>query len=110
MSSAREKQVTFAGNPVTLLGYEAKVGEKARNFSVLDQSLSPVSFEDTTGKIRLLNVVPSLDTPEGDAQTRLFCEAASKFSDQVEIITISMDLTHRRASASSGLSSWRRWG
>lgn len=92
MTEAREQQITFKGEPITLLGYEVKVGEKARNFIVLDQTLSAVSFEDSAGKIRIINVVQSLDTSVCDAQTRRFNEAATELGDAVEIITISMDL------------------
>lgn len=83
--------VTFGGNPVTLLGNEVKVGDKAPNFTVLANDLSPVSFEDTKGSVRLISVVPSLDTGVCDAQTRRFNEDAAKL-DNVKILTISVDL------------------
>jgi len=105
MTEARERQIMFKGKPVTLLGYEAKVGDKARNFTVLDQTLSPVSLEDAPPKIRLISAVPSLDTPVCDAQTRLFNEVAAKLADNVEIITISMDLpfAQKRWSGAAGI-------
>ena len=83
--------VTFGGNPVTLLGNEVKVGDKAPNFTVLANDLSPVSFEDSKGSVRLISVVPSLDTGVCDAQTRRFNEEAAKL-DNVKILTISVDL------------------
>ena len=64
--------VTFKGNPVTLLGNEVKVGDKAPNFSVLANDLSPVTLENTKGQVRLLSAVPSLDTGVCDAETRRF--------------------------------------
>ena len=52
--------VTFKGNPVTLLGNEVKVGDKAPNFTVLANDLSPVTLDNTKGQVRLISVVPSL--------------------------------------------------
>jgi thioredoxin-dependent peroxiredoxin len=83
--------ITFKGNPVTLLGTEVKVGEKAPNFTVLANDLSPVTLADTKGSVRLISVVPSLDTGVCDTQTRRFNEEATKL-DNVKILTISCDL------------------
>jgi len=85
-------QTTFKHNPVTLLGNEVKVGDKAPDFTVLANDLSPVSLKDSEGKIRLFSVVPSLDTGVCDAQTRRFNEAAAELGDNVVIYTVSMDL------------------
>ncbi|WP_318508012.1 thiol peroxidase [Bacillus sp. T3] len=83
--------ITFKGNPVTLLGQEVKVGEKAPNFTVLANDLSPVTLEDSKGSVRLISVVPSLDTGVCDAQTRRFNEAAANL-ENVNILTVSVDL------------------
>ena len=85
-------QTTFKHNPVTLLGNEVKVGDKAPDFTVLANDLSPVSLKDSEGKIRLFSVVTSLDTGVCDAQTRRFNEAAAELGDNVIIYTVSMDL------------------
>lgn len=87
----RKGAVAFKGNPLTLVGPEIKVGGKAPSFEALAQDLSPVTLESSKGKVRLISVVPSLDTPVCDAQTRRFNEEASKLPN-VEIVTISMDL------------------
>ncbi|WP_053364351.1 thiol peroxidase [Bacillus sp. FJAT-27251] len=83
--------ITFKGNKVTLLGNEVKVGEKAPNFSVLANDLSAVTLDDSKGSVRLISVVPSLDTGVCDAQTRRFNEEANKL-DNVKVLTISVDL------------------
>ena len=83
--------VTFKGNPVTLLGSEVKVGDKAPSFTVLANDLSPVTLEDSKGQVRLISVVPSLDTGVCDAQTRRFNEDAANL-DNVKVLTISVDL------------------
>ncbi|MBM7620592.1 thiol peroxidase [Bacillus tianshenii] len=96
--------VTFKGNKMTLVGSEVKVGDKAPNFSVLANDLSPVTLEDSKGFKRLISVVPSIDTGVCDAQTRRFNEEASKL-DNVKVITVSMDLpfAQKRWCAASGL-------
>lgn len=83
--------ITFKGNPVTLLGQEVKVGDKAPNFTVLANDLSPVTLENSKGSVRLISVVPSLDTGVCDAQTRRFNEEAANL-DNVQILTVSVDL------------------
>ena len=83
--------VTFAGNPVTLLGNEVKVGDKAPNFTVLANDRSEVTLDNTKGQVRLVTSVPSLDTGVCDAETRRFNEEASNLGN-VKILTISVDL------------------
>ncbi|MCX7781690.1 MAG: redoxin family protein, partial [Negativicutes bacterium] len=58
--------ITFKGNPMTLLGPEVKVGDKAPDFTALSTSLTPVKLSDSHGKVRLISVVPSVDTPVCD--------------------------------------------
>jgi thiol peroxidase len=79
------------GNPLTLVGPELKAGERAPDFSVVDSSLKPVHLKDTSGKTRIFSVVPSLDTPVCDAQTKRFNEEAGKLKD-IDFYTVSMDL------------------
>lgn len=88
--------ITFKGNTVTLLGPEIKVGQKAPDFVVLANDLSEVTLADTKGKVRLISVVPSLDTGVCDRQTRRFNEEATRFPS-VEVLTISMDLPFAQA-------------
>ncbi len=85
----RKGAVTFAGNPVSLCGPEIKVGDKAPDFTVVDNGLKPVTLSDYEG-VKLISVVPSLDTPVCDAQTRRFNEEAAKLN--ATILTISVDL------------------
>jgi len=96
--------VTFKGNPVTLIGTEVKVGDNAPDFTTLGNDLSPVTLKDTEGKVRIFSVVPSLDTGVCDAQTRKFNAEADKL-ENVVVITVSMDLpfAQRRWCAAAGL-------
>lgn len=97
-------KVTFKGNPVTLIGNEVKVGDVAPNFTVLANDLSPVTLDDTKGFVRLISVVPSIDTGVCDAQTRRFNEEAGSI-EGVKVLTISVDLpfAQKRWCAANGL-------
>ncbi|KAF0822670.1 thiol peroxidase [Cytobacillus firmus] len=96
--------ITFKGNPVTLLGNEVRVGDKAPEFKVLANDLSEVTLADSKGQVRLISVVPSIDTGVCDAQTRRFNEEASKL-DNVKILTVSVDLpfAQKRWCAAAGI-------
>ena len=87
----RAGATTLMGNPMTLVGPELHIGDKAPDFTTLDNALKPVKLSDTGHKTRIFSVVPSLDTPVCDAQTKRFNEEAGKLTD-VDIYTISMDL------------------
>ncbi|HEY1494178.1 MAG TPA: thiol peroxidase [Candidatus Solibacter sp.] len=79
------------GNPLTLVGPELKAGDAAPDFNLVDGSLKPVTLKDTGNHVRIISVIPSLDTPVCDAQTKRFNEEAAKLQG-VDIITVSMDL------------------
>ncbi|SDF10427.1 thiol peroxidase [Sporolituus thermophilus] len=87
----RKNVITFKGNPLTLLGPEIKTGMKAPDFTVLSTALEPVKLSDHQGKVRIISVVPSVDTPVCDMQTRRFNEEASELSDAV-VFSVSVDL------------------
>src|SRR5690625_161224 len=89
-------QVTFKGNPVTLVGNEIKVGDQAPDFTVLSNTLETVSLGDYAGKIKLISVVPSLDTGVCSEQTKRFNEEVTNL-DNVQVITVSMDLPFAQA-------------
>ena len=86
-----ERTVTLRGNAMAVAGPELKPGDKAPDFMCVDNSLKPVSLSDTGHNIRIFSVVPSLDTPVCDAQTRRFNEEATKLPG-VDIYTVSTDL------------------
>ncbi len=84
--------VKFKGNPIELEGPEIKVGDKAPEFSVLDNDLQQKHLSDWAGKTRIISVVPSLDTPVCDSQSRRFNEEAAKLGGDTVVLTISVDL------------------
>lgn len=83
--------ITMQGNPLTLEGTMVKAGDAAQDFTVLAPDLSPVKLSDYKGKVRIISVVPSIDTPVCDMQTRQFNKEAAGFPE-VEILTVSCDL------------------
>jgi|SRR5688500_3161746 len=87
----RPGATTLKGNPLTLIGPELKAGDAAPDFTAVDTSLQPVTLGSTGSAVRIFSVVPSLDTPVCDAQTKRFNEEAAKLPG-VEIYTLSMDL------------------
>ena len=87
----RPGATTMRGNPKTLIGPELKPGDAAPDFSLVDSSLNPVTLKDTGNQVRIISVIPSLDTPVCDAQTKRFNEEAAKLPG-VDILTVSMDL------------------
>ncbi len=87
----RPGATTLRGNPLTLVGPELKAGDKAPNFETVDNGLQTVDLAKTGNTVRIFSVVPSLDTPVCDAQTKRFNEEAAKLAG-VDIYTVSMDL------------------
>ena len=84
--------ITFKGNPVTLVGPELKVGDAAPDFTVVDNSLSPVTLASYAGKVKIISSVPSLDTPVCDTETRRFNREAAELPGNVAVLTVSVDL------------------
>ncbi|HEX7010012.1 MAG TPA: thiol peroxidase [Phycisphaeraceae bacterium] len=88
----RSNVVTFKGNPITLVGEGIKVGQKAPDFQLTATDMSTKTLGDFAGKVKVVSIVPSLDTPVCDTQTRKFNEAASSLGSDVVVLTVSMDL------------------
>lgn len=97
--------ITMMGNALTLVGPALKAGDKAPGFTVLDASLAPKTLEDFKGKIKVVSVTPSLDTPVCDLQLHWFNEDAAKQPDDVVVLNLSMDLPFaiKRFCATAGI-------
>jgi len=93
----RPDAVTMKGNPVTLVGQELKVGDEAPDFTAVANDLSEVSLSDYRGKTVILAAVPSLDTSVCSTETRRFNQEATALGEDVEVVTISMDLPFAQA-------------
>ncbi len=83
--------ITLKGNPVNTNGDLPVLGSSAPDFILVDKDLNDVSLADYAGKKKLLNIVPSLDTPTCQISTHKFNEHAKAHPDTV-ILIISCDL------------------
>lgn len=97
MTQERTGVATIKGNPLTLLGPELKVGDQAPDFTLNKDLMTEVTLSDYAGKVKLISVVPSLDTGVCDAQTRRFNDEAANLGDDVVILTVSVDLPFAQA-------------
>jgi thiol peroxidase len=83
---------SWDGQPMTLLGNELKVGDKAPDFTLVGRRMRAVTLRESAGKARLISVVPALDTYICDKQTRQFNENAAEFDpDKVTFLTVSAE-------------------
>ena len=91
---ARSGAVTFKGTPLTLAGEEVKAGQQAPDFTVyyFEGGLKPIKLSDLKGKPSFISVVPSLDTPVCQIQTKKFNEQLAALGDRVNALTVSRDL------------------
>ena len=97
--------VTAGGKPVTLVGNVVKVGEKAPNFTVIDNDMQPTTLDAYKGKTIVILALPSLDTKVCDIEARHFNQDATKLDTNVVILAISMDLpfAQKRWCAAAGV-------
>lgn len=91
MVQKRKGLITMHGNALTLIGDEVKPGDKAKNFTVTKNDMGPFSLSDMGDGVKILSVVPSLDTKVCQIQTQKFNEMAADLGG-VQILTISVDL------------------
>src|SRR5207253_1754479 len=94
------RTVTMRGNPLPVAGPELKVGDTAPDFKLHQRGpdgLKDVTLDDYSGRTVILSVVPSLDTPVCEMQTKRFNEATFDLPPGVDILTVSMDLPFAQA-------------
>ena len=91
----RHGAVTFKGNPLTLVGEEVKVGAAAPDFDLTcfgAAGMEHVTKANLLGKPSIISVVPSLDTPVCQVQTKTFNKRLAALGDKVNALTVSLDL------------------
>jgi thiol peroxidase len=91
---ARQGAVTFKGNPLTLAGEAVKTGAPAPDFTAhyFDGGLKTLRLADLKGKPTIISVVPSLDTPVCQVQTKKLNQELAVLGDRINAVTISLDL------------------
>ena len=92
MPEERTDAQTLKGNPLTLVGPVLECGTPAPDFKLVKDDLSDATLASYVGKVKILTVVPSLDTPVCDTQTRRFNEEATALGNDVVVLGISRDL------------------
>ena len=87
------QKVLFKGSPLVLSGTGIKVGDPLREVQLTQTDLSPIGITDTKGKgkVRIISVVPSLDTPVCEQQTHYLSEKNKGLDKMVELVTVSVD-------------------
>jgi len=88
----RKNVVTIFGNAVTLIGPELKVGDKAPGFKVVNREMKEEGLSDYEGRIKIISVTPSLDTPVCDLQARRFNQELASLPEDVIVLNMSVDL------------------
>ena len=85
--------VLFKGSPLSLSGTGIKVGDPLREANLTQGDLSLITITDTKGKgkVRIISVVPSLDTPVCEQQTHYLSEKNKGLDNMVELVTVSID-------------------
>ena len=89
--------ITFKGDPVELSGTPPQVGDDAPAFDLVNTKMESVKLSDSAGKIRVISVIPSIDTGVCEAQTRRFNRALDEMPDNVVGLTISEDTPFAQA-------------
>ncbi len=89
--------ITFKGGGLTLVGDEVAVGQDAPNATRTGEGLADVELSSFKGQAVILSVVPSLDTPVCDIQTKRFNEEVGSVGDAVKLVTVSLDLPFAQA-------------
>lgn len=89
-------QVTLHGTPVQVDGQLPQVGQQAPAFTLVGADLADVSLASLTGKRKVLNIFPSVDTPTCATSVRTFNASASKLDNTV-VLCISADLPFAQA-------------
>ena len=85
--------VLFKGAPLALSGTSIKVGDPLREVNLTQTDLSQISITETKGKgkVRIISVVPSLDTPVCEQQTHYLSEKNKGLDKMIELVTVSLD-------------------
>jgi thiol peroxidase len=97
--------VTLAGDPIIIGGDFPRAGDKAPSFMLVDKDLKDVSLSNFYGKRKILNIVPSIDTPVCQVSTRKFnSEAATLPNTVVMVISADLPFAQARFCGAEGLS------
>jgi thiol peroxidase len=83
--------VTFKGAPLKLEGSPIRVGDTLRNAKLAGTDLKLISLVETKGRVRIISIVPSVDTPVCEQQTHYLSEKNAGLDNVIQFITVSVD-------------------
>ena len=108
MAQERPNAVSLKGNPLTLVGPQIRPGQKAPDFTVISQDMTPIRLADTAGKTRIFLSMLSFDTSVCDVEGKTFNKRASELPN-TEILVVTMDLpfTQKRWCGAEGITNLR---
>ena len=86
------ENMTFKGSPMTVTGNQLSEGDMLPQFVLTGTEMQEITNAEFSGKVLIVSVAPSLDTPVCQLQTKRFNQEASKMSDQIAVLTVSRDL------------------
>ena len=96
--------ITFQGSPLHLAGALPAVGQKAPDFTLLANDLSPRRLQDFADKALIIATVPSLDTPVCDTEIRRFNKEAAALAPRILAVSCDLPFAQARWCGAAGIS------
>jgi len=96
-SATTDAGVTFQGQARALLGDGIAVGQTLRDAALTTTDNALLNLASTSGRVRIISVVPSLDTPVCEQQTHYLSERSGSLASDVELVTVSIDTPFAQA-------------
>jgi thiol peroxidase len=90
-ANAAGSTVAFKGTPQKLEGNTVRVGESLRDAKLTSSDMKPVSLADTQGKVRIVSIVPSVDTKVCEQQTHYLSEKIGPLDQSIQLVSVSVD-------------------
>ncbi len=90
--AAETVKISLGGKPLTLMGETLAVGQALPGLSLPDKTMNDVKLDSLKGKVAIVSIVPSLDTPTCEKQTHILSEENGGLDKTVSLVTISRDL------------------
>lgn len=90
--NAEIQVITLHGKPLTLIGKKSELGKSLPALSLPDLGMEMIDLQSFKGKVTIISVVPSLDTPTCEKQTHILSEENGGLDKTVNLVTVSRDL------------------
>ena len=90
--SGEIQAITLHGKPLTLIGNKSQVGKRLPALRLPALGMKMIDLQSFKGKVTIMSVVPSLDTPTCDKQTHILSEENKGLDKIANLVTVSRDL------------------